>query len=286
MADVIAQGLCVGGLYALIALGFVMVIKSAMVINLAYGAQIMILGYLLYWLVTAGGIAVWLAIPLILLSGILLSLLIERAFVRQVKGGDVLAVMILTLMLGSIAKGVSILIWGAEPYSYPFTPQNLLHLGPVTLFAGQLYSLIAAVATFVALYLFFRFTKTGLAMRVVSWDRQVAESLGMRVRRLLTASWVASGAFSAFCAVLVGMVSLVTPEMDGLILARGFPALLLGGLFSIPGALVGGLIIGVAEKVGGYYVVDYQEMIPWLLMLLILIIRPWGLLGENMARRI
>lgn len=286
MGDVLAQGLCTGGVYALIALGFVIVIKASTIVNLTYGAQILILAYLLRWLVDEAGAPLWAGLLIIGVMGILLALLVERAFVRPVKGQSVLAIMILTLMLGSIVKGISILIWGGRSYAYSFTPSGLLNIGPISVFPAQFYCLIAAIAVFVLLLVVFRYTKLGLGMRVVAANRTVAESLGIKVKRLISVSWVVSGFFSAITAVLLGMVSMLTPEMDGHVLAGGFPALLLGGLFSIPGALVGGVIIGVAEKLGGFYAATFQAVIPWAIMLIILLIRPWGLLGEKFTTRI
>jgi len=114
----------------------------------------------------------------------------------------------------------------------------------------------------------------------------VAQSLGIKVRQLIQVSWVASGLFAALAAVLIGMTNMVTPELEYLVLAKALPVLLVGGIFSLPGALVGGLIIGVGETVGGHFFEGWEELIPWGLMLLILIIRPWGLLGKALVRRI
>ena len=123
-------------------------------------------------------------------------------------------------------------------------------------------------------------------MRVVAADHEVAQSLGIRVKRVFSISWALSGAFAAMCGVLVGMVFTVTPMMGELTLGRGLPVLLLGGLTSIPGAVVGGLIIGLAEALGAHYLRDVKEIVPWIVMLLILLIRPYGLFGEKRIERI
>jgi branched-chain amino acid transport system permease protein len=142
---------------------------------------------------------------------------------------------------------------------------------------------------FLALMLLFRYTKIGLSMRVVAADHEVAQSLGIRVKRVFSISWAMSGAFAAVCGVLVGMVYTVTPVMGQTVLGLGLPVLLLGGLTSIPGAVVGGLIIGLAQALGNYYRpggLDLGEIISWVVMLVILLIRPYGLFGEKRIERI
>jgi len=121
---------------------------------------------------------------------------------------------------------------------------------------------------------------------VVAADHEVAQSLGIRVKRVFSISWAMSGAFAAVCGVLVGMVFTVTPIMGDVVLGKGLPVLLLGGLTSIPGAVVGGLIIGLAEALGSYYASDLKEVVPWIVMLVILLIRPYGLFGEKRIERI
>jgi branched-chain amino acid transport system permease protein len=139
---------------------------------------------------------------------------------------------------------------------------------------------------FLLLTVLFRYTKVGLSMRVVAADHEVAQSLGIRVKRVFSISWAMSGAFAAVCGVLVGMVYTVTPYMGGMALGWGLPVLLLGGLNSIPGAIVGGLIIGLAEALASYYQPGLKEIIPWIVMLVILLIRPYGLFGEKRIERI
>ncbi|MBM4463348.1 MAG: branched-chain amino acid ABC transporter permease [Chloroflexi bacterium] len=286
MDDVIVQGICVGGVYALIALGFSVVFKSTTVINLAYGGQILILAYALYWLLDSVNIPLGLAVFLLFLFGAALALLLEQSIIRPLYGRPLISILIATLMLWLLMKGLSIMVWGGQSYGYPFTPTRLIHLGPVSISPAHLYCLIAAAAVFILLLFFFNYTKIGLALRVVGWNRTVAQSLGIRVKRFVSISWVLAGIFSALIAILVGMTNMVTPEMDFVVLGKGFPVLLLGGLWSTPGCLLGGLIIGVAEALSYYYASDWGPVVPWMIMLAILLIRPWGLLGEKLPLRI
>ncbi len=286
MEDVLAQGFLVGGVYALIALGFILVFKSSGVLNLAHGQAVAILSYFLYYMLVVWGLPSWLGIVLIIPLGAVLGVLVERLAVRPLLGQPFLSVLMMTLMVSFLLEGVRILIWGADSFVLPFTPRGQWSIGPVDVIPGTAISFVAAMAVFVLLLLLFRYTKVGLSMRVVAADHEVAQSLGIRVKRVFSISWALSGAFAAMCGVLVGMVFTVTPIMGSTVLGKGLPVLLLGGLNSIPGAVVGGIIIGLAEALGSHWFSAAKEVVPWIVMLVILLIRPYGLFGEKRIERI
>ncbi len=286
MDDIIVQGICLGGVYALLALGFSIVFQASTVMNLAYGAQISILAYTVWWLTASVGLPVWVAAIIAFIMGAIMAPLIERIFIRPIQGRPMLSILIATLMLATLIRAITILIWGGQSYGYPFTPSGFYEFGPIKVLPAYLFAFVGAVLVFLILFAFFRYTKVGLGMRIIANNQVVAQSLGIKVRQLISISWVASGLFAALCAILIGMTSMVTPTLDFLVLGKALPVLLLGGLFSIPGTLVGGLIIGVAETVGGHFLEGWELMIPWAAMLIILIVRPWGLLGKAMVRRI
>jgi branched-chain amino acid transport system permease protein len=289
MDDVLVQGFLVGGVYALIALGFILVFKSSGVLNLAHGEVVAILSYFLYQIIAIWGLPPWLGIVLVIPCGAILGSLVERLFVRPLLGQPFLSVMMMTLMLGTALKGLRYIVWGADSFKLPFTPGGLWEVGPVSVIPGTAISFIAAMVIFLLLLLLFRYTKVGLSMRVVAADHEVAQSLGIRVRQVFSLSWAMSGAFAAVCGVLVGMVFTVTPVMGDVVLGNGLPVLLLGGLTSIEGAVAGGLIIGLAQALGAYYRpwgLDVKEIVPWVVMLVILLIRPYGLFGEKRIERI
>ena len=286
MEDVLVQGLLVGGVYALVALGFVLVFKSSQVLNLAHGALIAILAYFLYQMISPWGLPDWVGILLIIPCGAILGFLMERLAIRPLLGQPFLSVLMMTLMLSFLLNGVIVLVWGSDSFTLPFTPSGQWAIGPVNVIPGTAISFVAAMVIFLLLTVLFRYTKVGLSMRVVAADHEVAQSLGIRVKRVFSISWAMSGAFAAVCGVLVGMVYTVTPYMGGMALGWGLPVLLLGGLNSIPGAMVGGLIIGLAEALASYYQPGMKEIIPWIVMLVILLIRPYGLFGEKRIERI
>ena len=284
--DVVVQGICLGGIYALLALGFSIVFQASTVMNLAYGAQITVVAYTAWWVADSAGLPAWAAILIAFAVSTVLSPIIERVFIRPLQGRDMLSILIATLMLGTLIQALAILVWGGQQHRYPFTPNGFYEFGPVKVLPAYLFALIAALLVFVILFVFFRYTKVGLGMRIVANNHVVAQSLGIKVRQLIQISWVASGLFAALSAILIGMTNMVTPELEYLVLGKALPVLLVGGLFSIPGTLVGGLIIGVAETLGGAVFEGWEQLIPWLFMLLILLIRPWGLLGKALVRRI
>ena len=286
MGDVVVQGLCLGGIYALLALGFSVVFQASTVMNLAYGAQILIVAYTVWDLTAQSGIPAWAAIIIAFVLSVIMAPLIERIFIRPLAGRDLLSILIATLMLSTLLRAIAIFIWGGQSYSYPFTPTGFIEIGPIKVLPAYLFALIGALLVFVFLFVFFRYTKVGLGMRIVANNQVVAQSLGIKVRRLIQMSWVLSGVFAAIAAILIGMTSMISPTLDFLILGKALPVLLIGGLFSIPGTLVGGLIIGLAETLGGHFWEGWDELIPWGMMLLILLVRPWGLLGRALVRRI
>jgi branched-chain amino acid transport system permease protein len=287
MANIVVQGILVGGVYALIALGVCLLIKSSDVLNLAYGPQMLLLAYVLYWLTTSAGLPVWLAVLLVMVSGALLGLLIERVAIRPLLGGSFLPILIITLMVGYVIQDITTLLWGGNAYFYPFASTRMLSLGGgIYVSPSLLYGFFGGLGVFILLYFVFRYTSIGLAFRVIAADHRVATSLGIRVRRVLSISWLASGALAGISALLFGMIQMVTPEMGSSALVNGLTVLLLGGMNSIPGALVGGLTMALIQYVGGYYSGQLRPIIPWLVMLVILFFRPWGLFGERRIERI
>jgi branched-chain amino acid transport system permease protein len=290
MDDVLVQGFLVGGVYALIALGFILVFKSSGVLNLAHGEVVAILSYFLYEMIAIWGLPSWLGIVLVVPCGALLGFLVERLFIRPLLGQPFLSVMMITLMLATALQGVRYIVWGPNSFKLPFTPSGRLwDIGPVSVIPGTAISFVAAMVIFLLLLILFRYTRVGLSMRVVAADHEVAQSLGIRVKRVFSLSWAMSGAFAAICGVLVGMVFTVTPVMGQTVLGSGLPVLLLGGLTSIEGAVVGCLIIGLTQALGAYYrpwQLDVKEIVPWIVMLVILLIRPYGLFGEKRIERI
>jgi branched-chain amino acid transport system permease protein len=286
VVDVLLEGLLTGGIYALIALGFVMVFKSSQILNLGYGQMVALAAYFLYWLLTSMGVPTWLGILMLFAAGAVLGYVLERAIIRPLLGESFLVLLMATLMLGSLFQGIIVMVWGVESFNLPFTPGGMLAIWDWQVNPGAAWAFGIALLVFLLMTLVFRYTKVGLSMKVVAADHEVAQSLGIRVKRVFSLSWVISGLLAAMIGILVGMVWMVTPEVGDTVLGKGLPVLIVGGLNSVPGALLGGLIIGLVESLAGYWAQSVREIVPWVAMLLILLIRPYGLFGEKRIERI
>jgi branched-chain amino acid transport system permease protein len=283
MLNVIVEGLLIGGVYGLVALGFVMVFKSSQVMNLAQGYVIGLSAYLLYTLMVTLGLPAIAALPMLLVLGAVANILIERFAIRPLMGQSFLAILMMTLMVGTILK---VLFWQGKIWNIPFAPRGLWTFASLKIMPDAAISFLVAGAVFVLLVVLFRYTRLGLSMRVVAADHEVAQSLGIRVNRIFSLSWAAAGAFAAVCGVLLGMVFSVTIDLGGMALGKGMTILLVGGLSSIPGAFVGGLLIGVSESVGSYWMPALKDIAPFIFMLIILLVRPHGLFGQKRIERI
>ncbi len=232
------------------------------------------------------GIPAVAAVLLLMVAGAVISVLVERLAVRPLMGQSFLAIMMMTLMLGTVIHGVIVLLWPGRIWNIPFRPQGMWAIGSIKISPDAAIAFLVALVVFLVLVLVFRYTKVGLSMRVVAADHEVAQSLGIRVNRIFSISWATSGAFAAICGVLLGMVFSVDVSLGDVALGKGMTILLVGGMTSIPGALVGGLLIGASESLGAYWVGALREIVPWLFMLFILLIRPQGLFGQKRIERI
>lgn len=286
MLNVLVEGLMIGGVYGLIALGFVLVFKSSHVLNMAYGWIVAMICYFLYQLMEPWGVPAYGAVPLMMMAGAVIGVAVERFAVRPLISQSFLAIMMMTLAVGFVLRGLIVLIWPGRIWNIPFEPSGLWTIGSINILPDTAIAFLAASAVFVLLVLFFRYTSVGLSMRVVAADHEVAQSLGIRVNRIFSLSWAISGAFGAICGVLAGMVFSVDIGMGQIVLGKGMTILLVGGLNSIPGAYVGGLLIGAVEQLGGRWLTGLKEVVPWLFMLIVLLIRPQGLFGEKRVERI
>jgi branched-chain amino acid transport system permease protein len=288
----LVNGIMIGGIYGLVALGLVLVYKSSRVLNLAHGSFLMILAWLCWSFAEQLGLPIWLSILLVLVISVLAGLGVERFMLRPLIGQPILAVIIATLALGYLLEGVAIMAWGADTKGLPeFIPREAIWLGPVSIAQHYLWAFGIAILLFVLLFLFFRYTKMGLGMQIVSEDQQVARSLGIRVKNILAQSWAFALVIAAISGILYASLNSVNNGNALIGLTKALPVMLLGGLESLYGALVGGIIVGVFEIVVGGYMDPwvgggFSNVAPLFLMLVILLIRPYGIFGWQRIERI
>jgi len=290
--QILVAGILSGGIYSLVALGLVIIYKATRVFNFAVGT-IMVFGAYLFWtLVAQLGLPVWLSGIIVVICALLLGAVLERLFMRPLIGQPILAPIIVCLALLGLVRALTLFFFGGYEHSYPrgIFPAGSWSLGGI--YISQVHVLAFAVAlAFIGLFaLYFRYTRSGLAMKVTAEDHQVAQNLGIDVKGVFRNAWAISALVAVTGGILLASLQGVddTIELIGL---KGFAVVLLGGLESIPGAIVGGLIVGVLEALAGGYLTDVMgggiaETFPFIILILALLIRPYGLFGLERIERI
>jgi branched-chain amino acid transport system permease protein len=290
--QLIVTGFALGMVYALVAIGFVIIIKCTNAFNIAQGHFVLIGGYIGYTFLVPFGLPVWAALILALMVAAVMGLVIERLAVRPLLGQPELAIIMMTIALSTVLEGLATLIWGGEYKTYHgVLPTLTLKLGGISIPPESMIGLIVSVIAVVLLMLLFRYTKIGLAMRATAEDLQVVQSLGIRATTVYIVSWVIACAVGVVGGILLGGVSGVMiplAEIGG----KAFAVALLGGVNSIGGAIVAGIILGMAENVAAGYLDPVlpggglAQVFPYVVMLIVLIFRPYGLFGLVRIERI
>lgn len=288
-------GLVVGGVYSLVALGFVLIYKASDVINFAQGQLLMAGAYVALALVTAFKVPTvpffLLAVLVTLVFSFLLGMIIERAVLRPFIGEPIISVIMATIGLSSVLGGLIQVFWGTETRTFPpIFPQEPVRLGEVVVSQVYLWSLGVAVALLVIFSLFFKYSSVGIAMRATADDQQAALSMGISVNKIFAWAWAISAVVSALGGVLLGNINGINVSLGSLGL-RVLPVAILGGLDSIPGAIVGGFTIGLLENLAGGYLDPIfgggvKELAPFVVLVLILMIKPYGLFGKEIIERV
>jgi branched-chain amino acid transport system permease protein len=276
-----------GGLYALIGLGFVIVYKATRVVNFAIGDQMMISAYFFLTLVGAMGVPAWLGLTLSVALGALLGGAIERVMVRPMLGESPISVVMVTIGLGSILVGLAQIFWTAEPQVLPaFLPNKPIFVFDLYLAPKVAYGCLFA-AVLIGLYLaYFRFSRGGVALRATASDQAAAYSMGINVPRVFNMAWLFGSLAAALAGILVAASGGLSPR-TGEIALSVLVVVILGGLDSVLGALIGGLIVGWLEGVTGAYLGGEVKVLgTFLLLVLILVVRPYGLFGTHEIERL
>jgi branched-chain amino acid transport system permease protein len=283
-------GLSAGSLYALVALGIVLIYRSTRVLNFAHGDIATLATFVAFSLLSrhysfaaavAGSLAVGAAIGILFYFTVLIR--------AQRRGANLLGMVILTLGLALMIQGVVVYIWGAEPLSLPFpiSDTKTYTLGTVIVSQLALATMGAGVVGSVLLYLLVQKTRLGLAMRATSENLMAAQTLGIPTRLVLSVSWGAASALGVVAGVFLAPALLLDPFFMLDPFLKGFAAAVLGGLNSLPGAVLGALILGVAESLtGAYFTIAFKNTLAFLIIIVVLLIRPEGLLGKEFKERV
>ncbi len=294
--QLVFAGISLGCIYALIGLGFSIIFKASGVINFAQGELLLVGAY-----VVSAGVFLWhlpflVALLLGIITTVLIGLLFERFILRRMIGRPVFSILMITIGLDTILLTSVIVAFGSQiiPAASPFGVTNGLNVGGVHMGTNDLWTIGVTILLCGALFYFFRFTRYGLAMRATALDQEAALAVGINIRGVYAMAWGIAAAIATLGGVFLAINFLaIDPTLGGTALLA-FPAIILGGIDSISGAVVGGLVIGLALDItAGYesYLTNilgagFHDIMPYLLMILVLLIRPYGLFGTRKVERI
>lgn len=294
--QLVFAGIALGCIYALIGLGFTIIFKASEVINFAQGEFLLVGAYIVSAGVFEWHLTFFLALLLGILITVLISLLFERFVLRHMIGRPVFSILMITIGLDIVLRTLVIVRWGSNPIpaATPFVITSGINIGGVHFGANDIGTIIVTVLLCAALFYFFRFTKYGLAMRATAIDQEAALAMGINIRTVYALAWGIAAAIATIGGVFLAIDSIAIDPTLGNIALLAFPAIILGGIDSVSGAVVGGIIIGLAEVVTAGYEsrfanilgAGFHEITPYLIMILVLLIRPYGLFGTRKVERI
>ena len=285
--QLIVNGIAIGSLYALTAFGIVLIYKTTDVITFAQGETAMFSTFIAFTLLTGLQLSFPIAFVSTLIFAVVFGALIERVVLRRISTSTILNPVIVTAGLGLILLGVAGWIWGYEIRTFPAPVTGApFRLGTVVL--SQLNALILAVTLVLmaGLFAFFRYSLTGIAMRAVAQNRTAAQLMGISINRINGLGWGLGTALGAVTGMLIAPLNYLDPGMMGDVALKAFAAAVLGGLTSLPGAVVGGLLLGVIDSVVGFQVPELRTTIAFILIVLVLVVRPGGLLGKHEIKKV
>ena len=292
LIQLLANGLIVGTLYGVVAMSFVLIYKATQVVNFAQGEFLLIGAWVCWWLLTEYQLPFYLGMPITLVFMLIFGVALQVIVLRPMIGEPVISVIMVTIGLSTVFQAAMKWIFGTNLQPFPpiFETQtmNVLSLQIQTVY---LMSLVVSVAMMGAMAWFFHSSKYGLAMRATAFNQQVAQSLGISVKTVFAMAWAISAVLSAVAGVIVAVVNGVSAGLSSYGI-KVFPAVILGGLDSIAGAVLGGIIIGLLENLAHFVDSQYlhwgnlYEIAPFYVLIIILMIKPYGLFGTKDIERI
>ena len=287
----VASGVSIGLMYSLIALGFVLVYKATEAINFAQGEFVMLAGYVAAAGLAVAGMPVIAVIVGVIMVMIAFGFALERVVLRSLLGRPIVAVIMATIGLGAMIRGLMPLIFGPESQSLslPVGDEPIV-MGPAVIPQLQAVGVVVTLAFFAAFTWFFRKSRMGVAMRAVADNQQVAMAMGINVERYFALAWAMAGIVAAVSGIVWGGMLGIHSQL-AVVGLKVFPVVILGGLDSIAGAIVGGLIVGVVESLAAGYLDPYvgggtKDFAPYVLMIVALMFKPYGIFGERKIERV
>jgi branched-chain amino acid transport system permease protein len=285
----LVSGLAMGSIYALVALGFVLIYKSTSILNLAQGEFLMVGAYICLSMTLDFGLNFIVSFVLTLVFSVILGLAVERLVLRPLIGEPIISVIMVTLGLTYILRGVVIMLWGNDIRQFNIFPEEPIDLWGVKLTYLYLWSMGISLILLTFFAIFFKYARTGIFMRAVADHQTASQSMGISVKRVFAISWCIAAVVSSIGGILVGNIGGVGVDLSYIGL-KVLPAVIFGGLDSILGAIVGGLVVGVLEFLSAGYLDPYipalNEVFPFIILVLVLMIKPYGLFGIEEIERV
>ncbi len=291
--QLVISGLVIGSIYSAVALGFVIIYKATRVVNFAQGEFLMIGAYACFAFLVQMHVPFWAALLLTILFGMVFALFVERLILRPMIGEPIISIIMVTIGLSLVLRSLVAAIWGTEilVYEPKLFPQEMVEIAGLPISLEFVWCFVLSLVLLAVFSVFFKYSKAGVAMRATAFNQQVAQSMGISVKHIFALSWVISAIVSGIGGVLIGNINGINSSLYHFGL-KVFPATILGGLDSILGAAIGGMIIGILENLSDGFAKTYlnlsgvKEVAPYIFLVIILMIKPYGLFGTKEIERV
>lgn len=283
----VVYGAVVGSLYGMVAMAFSLIYKVSRVVNFAQGEMMMLIAYIAYTLALRTDGNLYVQFVTIIVASLILGALIERIIVRPMLGRSAFSIVMLTIALAVFIRAFIGLLWDTDAHRMPIAAgSDTVEILGINMMVAQVVLIGVFLFSCAAVWVFLRYSLAGTAMRAAANDPTVTLLMGVSVKRIYSFAWMISALLSGFAGVLLATIYHIGPSI-GEIGTRAFPAAILGGLDSILGAGIGGVIIGIVENLaGGYIGSGFKEIAGFVVVLIVLMIRPYGLFGEREIERV
>lgn len=286
--QLVVSGLLVGSLYGLAALGLVLIYKTSDLVNFAQGEMAMVSTFVGFTFLHYMGFSYWFAFLAAILFAAVFGVLVERVLIRPIRNERVLSQIILTLGIYMVLRGAAGMIWGHQPSSFPEAISGAPYtIGNWMITPNQLFILAVTIVLMLLFFALFRFTMIGLAMRAAAQNLMTAELMGIRTGTIYSLTWAIGALLGGVAGFLIAPTTFLDPNMMGEVIIKAFAAAVLGGFASLPGAVVGGLLIGLFENLAaGYVSAELKSAFVFFLIIFILYVRPTGLFGIKQVKKV
>ncbi len=284
----IISGITTGSIYALIAVGFSVIHNSTGIVNLLQCEFITYGGLLTVTFYVFVKFPLFISIPVAIIFVGIFAGFFERITIRKSKSQDTIILIFITIGASILFQGVALALWGPDPFTLPsFSGEKIIKIGSATLIPQNLWIIFITVITVVLLHFFFKKTITGKAMRAVAINKKAAAIVGININKMINYSFIISGILGSIAGIIIAPITTTSYDIGFMLGLKGFAAAILGGYGSMAGSVIGGLIMGIMENIGaGFISSAYKDVIAFVILLLVLFIKPTGILGSKYVDKV